>query len=233
MKAPFRDLPVAWLQLSHGRTKLLAAVVGILFADLLDVDAARIPGRRHRERDVALRQAARRARAPQPSVARDQHRGAFPRRLLTRAQGHPEVESVAPLYTGTARWKDPWTGQKRPLFVYGIVPYAPAIGTDGVLASARLLHAADTCLFDLRRGRSSAGWPRSSPRAGPWRPRSTVNGSGPSARPRSGPASPSTATSSPATRTSPACSPAARRARSTSAWSGSARGPTRNRSRPS
>jgi putative ABC transport system permease protein len=36
------------------------------------------------------------------------------------------------------------------LFVYGIVPYAPAIGTAGVLESARLLHAADTCLFDLR-----------------------------------------------------------------------------------
>ena len=31
----FRNLPVAWLQLSHGRTKLLAAVVGIVFADLL------------------------------------------------------------------------------------------------------------------------------------------------------------------------------------------------------
>jgi putative ABC transport system permease protein len=32
---PLRNLPVAWLQLSHGRTKLLAAVVGIVFADLL------------------------------------------------------------------------------------------------------------------------------------------------------------------------------------------------------
>jgi putative ABC transport system permease protein len=74
----------------------------------------------------------------------------FPRRLLARAQAHPEVESVAPLYTGTARWKDPWTGQKRPLFVYGVVPYAPAIGADGVLDSARRLHEADTCLFDLR-----------------------------------------------------------------------------------
>ena len=30
-----RDLPVAWLQLSHSRSKLLAAVVGIVFADLL------------------------------------------------------------------------------------------------------------------------------------------------------------------------------------------------------
>ena len=35
MRTWFRDLPVAWLQLSHGRAKLLAAVVGIVFADVL------------------------------------------------------------------------------------------------------------------------------------------------------------------------------------------------------
>jgi len=35
MMSWFRDLPVAWLQLSHSRAKLLAAVAGIVFADLL------------------------------------------------------------------------------------------------------------------------------------------------------------------------------------------------------
>ena len=35
MKPGFRNLPVAWLQLSHGRAKLFAAVVGIAFADLM------------------------------------------------------------------------------------------------------------------------------------------------------------------------------------------------------
>ena len=35
MKNMFRDVPVAWLQLGHSRPKLLAAVVGIVFADLL------------------------------------------------------------------------------------------------------------------------------------------------------------------------------------------------------
>ncbi len=49
-----------------------------------------------------------------------------------------------------ARWKDPWTGDKRPLFVYGIVPYAPAISGTGVSESSGKLYAADTCLFDLR-----------------------------------------------------------------------------------
>jgi hypothetical protein len=35
MKNLFRDVPVAWLQLGHSRPKLLAAVAGIVFADLL------------------------------------------------------------------------------------------------------------------------------------------------------------------------------------------------------
>jgi putative ABC transport system permease protein len=148
--APFRDLPVAWLQLSHGRTKLLAAVLGIVFADLLmwmqlgflaaAIDSATSLYGKLRGELVLINPQSHEINSVEP----------FTRRLLSQAQGHPEVESVAPLYTSTARWKDPWTGQKRPLFVYGIVPYAPAIGTDGVMESARLLHAADTCLFDLR-----------------------------------------------------------------------------------
>ena len=148
--AYFRHLPVAWLQLSHGRSKLLAAVVGIVFADLLmwmqlgfltaAIDSATSLYGKLRGELVLLNPQSHEINSVEP----------FARRLMTRAQGHPEVESVAPLYTSTARWKDPWTGEKRPLFVYGIVPYAPAIGTAGVVESARLLHPADTCLFDLR-----------------------------------------------------------------------------------
>lgn len=150
MTAPFRDLPVAWLQLSHGRTKLLAAVVGVVFADLLmwmqlgflsaAVESATSLYGKLRGELVLLNPQSHEINGAEP----------FPRRLLARTQGHPEVDSVAPLSTSTARWKDPWTGQKRPLFVYGIVPYAPAIGAVGVDESARRLHAADTCLFDLR-----------------------------------------------------------------------------------
>jgi putative ABC transport system permease protein len=124
---PFRNLPVAWLQLSHGRTKLFAAVVGIIFADLLmwmqlgflgaAIDSATYIYGRLRGELVVFSPQTHQINSAEP----------FPRRLLARAQGHPEVEAVAPLYTGMVKWKDPWTGQKRPLFVYGIVPYRPAI----------------------------------------------------------------------------------------------------------
>ncbi len=157
MKSAFRELPVAWLQLSHGRTKLLAAVVGIVFADLLmwmqlgflgaAIDSATYIYGRLRGELVVLNPLSHQINSAEP----------FTRRHLARAQGHVDVEAVAPLYTGTVRWKDPWTGEKRPLFIYGIVPFAPAFAAEGVLESSARLHAADTCLFDIRSRREFAG----------------------------------------------------------------------------
>ena len=74
----------------------------------------------------------------------------FPRRQLVRAQGHPDVDRVTSLYVGTVQWRDPWTGVKRSLFAYGIVPYAPAIDVSGVSESVGPLLETDTCLFDTK-----------------------------------------------------------------------------------
>jgi putative ABC transport system permease protein len=147
---PFRNLPVAWLQLSHGRTKLLAAVIGIVFADLLiwmqlgfmgaAIESATSLYSKLNGELVVMNPLSHEINTMEP----------FSRRLLSRAGGHPEVASVAPLYTGMVRWKDPSTGDRRPLFAYGIAPYAPALGTQGVQELETALHASDTCLFDLR-----------------------------------------------------------------------------------
>jgi putative ABC transport system permease protein len=148
MRSPFRNLPIAWLQLKHGRTKLVAAVVGIVFADLLMwmqlgfLGAALVSAttihRQLRGDLVILNPNTHQISASQP----------FARRLLTRAKGHPEVEEVTPLYMGMVSWRDPWTRDKQPLFVYGVVPYAPAIRALGVIEAAGQLHETDTCLFD-------------------------------------------------------------------------------------
>ncbi len=150
MTNPFRTLPIAWLQLKHGRTKLVAAVVGIVFADLLmwmqlgflgaALSSATTLHRQLRGDLVILNPHTHQVTSSKP----------FARRLLTRAKGHPEVEQVSPLYMGMANWRDPWTRDKQPLFVYGVVPYAPAIGAAGVIEAASLLHETDTCLFDSK-----------------------------------------------------------------------------------
>ncbi len=146
----FRDVPVAWLQLGHSGPKLLAAVVGIVFADLLiwmqlgffasAIDISTYIHRKLRGELVILN----------PQTESLDAAKAFPRRQLMRAQGHSEVETATPLYTGTAQWRDPWTGRKRSLGVYGIVPHAQAIAVPGLAESTGPLHEADTCLFDTR-----------------------------------------------------------------------------------
>jgi putative ABC transport system permease protein len=146
----FWDVPVAWLQLGHSRPKLLAAVVGIVFADLLiwmqlgffasAIDISTYIHRKVRGELVILNPQTEGLEGAKP----------FPRRQLMRAQGHSEVETATPLYTGTAQWRDPWTGSKRLLGVYGIVPHAPAIAVPGLAESTGPLHEADTCLFDTR-----------------------------------------------------------------------------------
>jgi putative ABC transport system permease protein len=150
MKSRFRNLPVAWLQLSHGRAKLFAAVVGIVFADLmmwmqLGFRAAAIDSSLYIHEQLRGELVVINPLTEQLGTAK-----LFPRRQLMRVIRHPEVEAAFPLYTGTVLWRDPWTGAKRSLFVYGIVPYAPAIGVPGVTESAGPLHEADTCLFDTR-----------------------------------------------------------------------------------
>src|SRR5437870_13303720 len=150
MKYIFRDVPVAWLQLGHSRPKLLAAVVGIVFADLLiwmqlgffasAIDISTYIHRKVRGELVILN----------PQTESLEGAKAFPRRQLMRAQGHSEIETATPLYTGTVQWRDPWTGSKRSLGVYGIVPHAQAIAVPGLAESTGPLHEADTCLFDTR-----------------------------------------------------------------------------------
>ena len=150
MKNMFRDVPVAWLQLSHSWAKLLAAVVGIVFADLLmfmqlgflasAIEISTYIHRKVRGELVILN----------PLTDNIEAAKAFPRRQLIRAQGHPEVETATPLYTGIVQWRDPWTGAKRSLGVYGIVPHAQAIAVPGLAEFTGPLHEADTCLFDTR-----------------------------------------------------------------------------------
>jgi putative ABC transport system permease protein len=154
--ALFRDLPVAWLQLSYGRTKLLAAVVGIVFADVLMwmqlgfLAAALSAGtytHRQLRGDLFL---------VNPQTQLINTAKPFPRRQLTRVLGHPDVAFAAPLHMGMVEWRDPLTGEKRSLFAYGQAPYSPVITPPGVLESMGPLHEADTVVFDVNSRREFA-----------------------------------------------------------------------------
>ncbi|MFI4852632.1 MAG: ABC transporter permease DevC [Gimesia chilikensis] len=153
MKSFFRDLPIAWLSLSHGRSKLLAAVIGVVFADLLmwmqlGFLTAAIEGATYIHNlllgELILVN-------PQSEVLMQAK--PFPRAYLTRALSHPDVKGTATLRLGSVTWKNPdglgaSSGEKRNLSLYRIEPFAPAIGAPGVEENAAKLTFVDTVLFD-------------------------------------------------------------------------------------
>jgi putative ABC transport system permease protein len=151
----FRDLPIAWLQLSHGRMKLVAAVIGVVFADLLmwmqlGFLAAALQSATYIHNQLKGELVLLNPQSEMLNQAKP-----FPRVQLARVLGHPDVETAAPLSLGAVQWKDPQERdaplvKKRNLFAYGIVPYAPAMAAPGVVEASRLLNEADTVLFDTR-----------------------------------------------------------------------------------
>jgi putative ABC transport system permease protein len=139
---------LAWRQLVHERSKLIAAILGVLFATLL---VFMQQGFRDSLYDTA-------ASAPK-KLSGDlfiMHRQTealwrtitFDRRELMRTLSHPDVTKVTPLYIGQAPWKNPQTQGKRTLMVWGADPYSGAFNAAEVLPYAAQLVKSDNVLFD-------------------------------------------------------------------------------------
>ena len=106
-----RKIPLAWLQLTREKTRLLVALGGIAFADILmfmqlGFKNALFDGnvRLHEnlEGDIVL---------INPRSNALVLMKAFPQRRLYQALAIEEVKSVAPIYVEFGEWKNPQTGE--------------------------------------------------------------------------------------------------------------------------
>ena len=139
---------LAWRQLLHDRTKLIAAIFGVLFAtvlvfmqmgfkDALYAGATYAPAKMNGDLFLMHKQ----TEAMWRSVL-------FERSELIRALGHPEVASAYPMYIGLAPFKDAVTQTKRTLMIYGYDPDANLMDILEVQAKHEQLRLKDTILFD-------------------------------------------------------------------------------------
>jgi putative ABC transport system permease protein len=144
-----RRTPLAWLQLVHEKPRLLAAIAGIAFADILIFMQLGFQGAlfdlcktipKNLETDLVIlsRQTETFALRVQP----------FSRRIMYEAMNHPQVEKGSPLYTATAQWKNPTTGIERGIAVIGFQPFEPLLNVPGVAENLRNLRNTDGVLFD-------------------------------------------------------------------------------------
>lgn len=141
-------IPLAWLQLSREKMRLLVALAGIGFADLLMFmqlgfrDAlfdSSIRLHKQIDGDVFLI-------SPQSTALIAMK--SFPERRLFQALSFPQVASISPLYLDLTLWKNPTNRATRSILVIGFDPIKPVFDLPGVTQNIDQIKLADVVLFD-------------------------------------------------------------------------------------
>lgn len=148
-----RRTPLGWLQLSRERSRLLVALSGIAFADVLMFmqlgfqDAlydSNTKLSRALDADIVL---------VSPQARNTQNLGTFSRRRLYQANDIPGVESADAFYSNVITWKHPDTRKETSIQVIAFDPDRPALNIPEVNQQLDTIQIPDQVLFD----RSSRG----------------------------------------------------------------------------
>lgn len=148
LKSVQRRTPLGWLQLRHDRGRLLVALAGIAFADVLmfmqlgfqnalydsntRVDRAMLA-------DIIL---------VSPKALNLQNLSTFSRRRLLQAMDIPGVQTADALYINSITWKNPQTRLTATVQILGFSPERPAFRLPEVNQQLDKLKLPNVILFD-------------------------------------------------------------------------------------
>ncbi|MEG3846791.1 ABC transporter permease DevC [Microcoleus sp. herbarium19] len=140
--------PLGWLQLSHDKGRMLVAVAGIAFADVLmfmqlgfqnALYSSNTRLHQNLQADIVL---------IHPQARNLINLSSFPRRRLYQAMNVPGVKSAEPLYVKIGNWKNPETRRETSIMVVGFNPDRPAFALPEVNQNLSAIKLPDTVLFD-------------------------------------------------------------------------------------
>jgi len=140
--------PLGWLQLKHDKMKMLTALAGIAFADILMFmqlgfkDALFTTNTQYPrlvDGDIVLL-------STQATNFNELY--TFSRRRLYQAMDVPGVESAEPVYIGSLKWRNPQTKEKTSMMLVGFDPERPAFNLPEVNRQLDKVKIPDTVLFD-------------------------------------------------------------------------------------
>ncbi|HCF29151.1 MAG TPA: ABC transporter [Cyanobacteria bacterium UBA11049] len=143
-----KKIPLAWLQLIKEKTRLLVAIAGIAFADMLILlqlgfQDALYDGATQTQR---LLQADLVLINPQFQTLFSVQ--SFPRQRLYQALSADGVASVSSIYIASAQWKNPDTRQNRAILVWGVDPEAPSFAVPEIKKNLQQIRQLNQVLFD-------------------------------------------------------------------------------------
>ena len=149
-------ISLAWLQLTCEKPRMLVAMAGIAFSNLLMFMQMGFEGalydsaaRLHTVLKADLIMISPRSK----SLA---YMRQFSSRRLYQSLSVKGVDSVSPLYVDFADWKNPANGNYRAIFIFGFKPEKPVFNLPEVNQNLKNLKLPDTVLFD-RASRSEYG----------------------------------------------------------------------------
>ena len=140
--------PLGWLQLKHDKFRLLTALSGIAFADILifmqlgfmnALYSANTQYPRKINGDIVL---------TSPQATNFNKPYTFPRRRLYQAMDIPGVESANPVYIGSLSWRNPQNREKASMTVIGFDPVKPVFDLPEVNRQLDQTKLPNRVLFD-------------------------------------------------------------------------------------
>lgn len=148
-----RRTPLGWRQLSHQPGRLMVAIAGIAFADVLMFMQLGFQNalydsntrlNRALQADIIL---------ISPKARSTQNLGTFTRRRLYQAMNIPGVQSADALYINTLTWKNPQTKRDATVQMLGVAPERSAFNLPEITQQLDKIKSPNTVLFDrLARG---------------------------------------------------------------------------------
>jgi putative ABC transport system permease protein len=144
-----KPLFLSWLQLRKERTKLLVAIAGISFADVLMFLQMGFQGALfnsavefHHSVNGEIVMVSGRSRA---LISLDR----FTQRRLYQAAGITGVASVSPIYLDAIQWRNPYNKEIWNIYAIGINPEHQVLNIAGVATNRQQLREPDTALFNM------------------------------------------------------------------------------------
>ena len=145
-----QEPPLGWTQLSHQKVRLMVAITGVAFADILiftmlGFQDMLLEGstyvHKHLRADLVL--LSQRTKALYLGET-------FSQRLLYQADAVPGVDSVAPFYMGGGAWINPWTGESTDIMLLAFDPEHPVLDLPAVDAQLDEIRLPNVVLLDTQ-----------------------------------------------------------------------------------
>ena len=140
--------PLGWLQLKHDKFRLLTAISGIAFADILIFMQLGFMNALYTTNTQYPRKIKGDIILTSTQATNFNKPYTFPRRRLYQAMDIPGVESARPVYIGSISWRNPQTKEKTSMTVIGFDPDTPAFDLPEVNNQLNKVKIPDTVLFD-------------------------------------------------------------------------------------